>query len=70
MVLVTGEYWETSELLVVPVGIGACAHADEGGDEDGEGGEGGNDSIVHFVTPGAWHSNGAIARVGRQSNCR
>ena len=36
------------ELLVAPVGIGACAHADEGGDEDGEGGEGGNDSVVHF----------------------
>jgi hypothetical protein len=34
-------------LLLAPVGVGAVAHADEGGDEDGKSSKGSRDCVVH-----------------------
>ena len=61
---------ESSFLLLALIVVCAGAEPDECGQEDSKTGEGRNECEVHGVTPWAWHSNGAIARVARHKKCR
>ena len=61
---------ESSFLLLALIVVCAGADPDKGGKKDSKTGEGRNECKVHGVTPWAWHSNGAIARVARHKKCR
>ncbi len=53
-------------LLLAPVGVGAIAHADEGGDEDGKSSKGSSECVVHVFLLFAPESR-CVARAARGS---